>query len=82
MIDPLHDRKGGMAREKRTIRYDDDVWELLEARSKATGRAMTTIVNDALRNYLTQSEDDLEARMAALEARVAAIESKLGSPLQ
>ncbi|MGV0023991.1 hypothetical protein [Phormidesmis priestleyi] len=71
----LHDRKDGMAREKRTIRYEDDVWELLESYAKATGRPVNTIVNDALREYLTD-ENSLEARVAALEARVAAIESR------
>ena len=65
-----------MARERRTVRYEDDIWERLEARSKATGRPVNTIVNDALRQYLMESEDDLEARVAALEARVAAIEAR------
>lgn len=65
-----------MAREKRTIRYEDDVWVLLESHAKATGRPVNTIVNDALREYLTQSENSLETRIAALEARVAAIESR------
>ncbi|KAM3097910.1 hypothetical protein ACKFKG_07410 [Phormidesmis sp. 146-35] len=71
-----HDRIDGMARERRTIRYDDDVWELLENHAKATGRPVNTIVNDALRAYLMESENSLEARVAALEARVAAIESR------
>ncbi len=65
-----------MVRERRTIRYEDDVWVLLESHAKATGRPINTIVNDALREYLTEPDNNLEARIAALEARVAAIESR------
>lgn len=71
-----------MARERRTVRYDDDVWELLEARSKVTGRPVNTIVNDALRGYLMEAEGDIGSRIAGLEMRVAAIEARLGSTFQ
>ncbi|MFB8792599.1 MAG: hypothetical protein U7123_28080 [Potamolinea sp.] len=66
-----------MVREKRTIRYDDDVWALLEARTKATGRPVTAIVNDCVRQQLGQTEPNIETRLNALEARVSAIEDRL-----
>ena len=69
-----------MARERRTIRYDDDVWALLESHAKATGRPVTAIVNDVIRQHLTPPPPTLEIRLAALENRVAALEIQLGRP--
>jgi predicted transcriptional regulator len=66
-----------MAKERRTIRYDNDVWELLETHAKETGRPIAAIVNEAVRHYLIQSQPPLEARVATLEARLAALEEKL-----
>ena len=72
-----HDRKDGMAREKRTIRYDDDVWALLESHAKVTGRPVTTIVNDVLRQHLTSLPLTIDDRLSALENRVAVLEGRL-----
>lgn len=66
-----------MAREKRTIRYDDDVWELLETYSGTTSRSITAIVNDAIRYYLSEDQPSLEVRLRILESRLAATESRL-----
>lgn len=66
-----------MAREKRTIRYDDDVWAMLESHAKTTGRPVTAIVNDCVRQQLGQTELTLETRLNNLEARVSAIEERL-----
>lgn len=38
-----------MARERRTIKYNHDVWALLESHAKATGRPVTAIINYVLR---------------------------------
>lgn len=66
-----------MARPKHSIRYDDDLWPLLEALAESTGRPITTIVNDALRAYLIPAEDGMEARMSSIESRVAVLEQEL-----
>lgn len=66
-----------MARPKHSIRYGDDLWPLLEALAESIGRAITTIVNDALRVYLIPAEDGMETRMSSIESRVAALEQEL-----
>lgn len=66
-----------MARERRTIRYDDDVWALLEAYSSTTSKPVTAIVNDAIRYYLSEDQPSLEVRLRTLESRLSATESRL-----
>lgn len=68
-----------MARERRTIRYEVDVWEMLESHATTTGKTVTAIVNDAIRFYLSQTDALSEARFSALEARLAATESRLAA---
>ena len=68
-----------MAKEvRRTIvRFDEEVRNLLEAAIKTSGRTMTAIVNEAVRQYL-QDEQNADDRFQEIEKRLTAIEERLG----
>ena len=68
-----------MAKEvRRTIvRFDEEVRNLLEAAIKTSGRTMTAIVNEAVRQYL-QDEQNTDDRFQEIEKRLTAIEERLG----
>lgn len=68
-----------MTEVRRTIRFDEDVWIDLEAAIEASGRTMTAIVNEAVRQFL-RGEKDSDERLQAVEKRLRAIEERLGMP--
>lgn len=66
-----------MAREiRRTIRFDADVWNQLEAATASSGRTMTAIVNEAVKVYLLNQNQP--NRSKSIEERLSAIEERLG----
>jgi len=62
---------------RRTIWFEAEVWSQLEAAIETSGKTMTGIVNEAVKQYL-QSSQDAEERYRAIEARLSAIEARLG----
>lgn len=68
-----------MAEVRRTIRFDEDVWTDLETAIEASGRTMTAIVNEAVRQFL-RGEKNADERLQAMEKRLRAVEEQLGMP--
>lgn len=65
-----------MAREqKRSIRWDDDVYQALEQTAAETGSTITAIANEAVRAYLLGEQ---RMTITNLDQRLRRIEAHLG----
>ncbi|NJL21532.1 MAG: hypothetical protein HC895_13015 [Leptolyngbyaceae cyanobacterium SM1_3_5] len=65
-----------MAREqKRSIRWDDDVYQALERTAAETGSTITAIANEAVRAYLLGEQQNTFTR---LDRRLRRVEAHLG----
>lgn len=66
-----------MAHEvRRTIRFEPEIFALIEAEMASTGLSMTAVVNQSVRAHLlTNKEED---RYQELAARLKVVEQKLG----
>ncbi|MBD2091249.1 hypothetical protein H6F67_15445 [Microcoleus sp. FACHB-1515] len=65
-----------MAREqKRSIRWDDDVYQALERAAAETGSTITAIANEAVRTYLLGKQ---QLTMTNLDQRLRRVELHLG----
>ncbi|MBD2091015.1 hypothetical protein H6F67_14260 [Microcoleus sp. FACHB-1515] len=62
---------------RRTIRFDADVYALIEAEMASNGVSMTGLVNKAVRNYFNTAQETDE-RLRALEERLRVVEQQLG----
>lgn len=65
-----------MEKQKRTIRYEPEVYQMLLDESEATGVSINEIVNRIIKAHY-QTDHKLEERVTALEQRMAVIEGKL-----
>ncbi|NJL22930.1 MAG: hypothetical protein HC895_22290 [Leptolyngbyaceae cyanobacterium SM1_3_5] len=61
---------------KRSIRFDDDVEAALQQATEATGMNYTHLVNQWLREYLSDNAPELS--LNSLDRRVRALEERLG----
>lgn len=66
---------------RKTIRFTQETWELIDAEMQATGLTMTAIVEFAVKAYLQSAEND-DDRYQELVARIEAIEQRLGMSRQ
>lgn len=64
---------------RRTIWFEPEIWDQLEEAIETSGKTMTGIVNEAVRQYL-QSSQEAEERNRAIEERLNVIEARLGIP--
>lgn len=62
---------------RKTIRFTQETWELIDAEMKATGLTMTAIVEFAVKAHL-QNPQQSDDRYPELAARIEAIEQHLG----
>lgn len=62
---------------RRTIRFDPDVFALIEAEMASTGLSMTAVVNQSVRAHLLTNKE-AENRYQELAARLKVVEQQLG----